>query len=183
MRIIVNIFVSMGMGKQVTIKVKENIKELIRLKNKAKNLTVRKRLNGLIETHKKGDFTRKELSQYLGISKRTLELWLTIYKTEGIEGILAVKPRRKGSVLINKEVHDALKERVMSRTNNFLSYKEAQQWVLSEHGVEMSYTGLRDYLIRHFKTKIKSPRKSHVKKDVGAIALFKKPTSSIQTYC
>ncbi|MGY0408373.1 MAG: hypothetical protein ACWIPJ_08480 [Polaribacter sp.] len=36
----------------------------------------------------------------------------------------------------------------------------------------MKYNTLRTYLIRHFKTKIKVPRKSHYKKDDQAIEAF-----------
>ena len=38
----------------------------------------------------------------------------------------------------------------------------------------MKYNTLRTYLIRHFGTKLRMPRKSHYKKDEQAIEAFKK---------
>ena len=52
---------------------------------------------------------------------------------------------------------------------------------MNEHTSEIiSYTTLRNYMITNFKTKLKSPRKSHYKKDEQAIEAFKKTTVLIQ---
>lgn len=120
--------------------------------------------------------SRLEIAQYLGIGKRTLETWLTIYKTEGLDGIIRVKSRRKGSSIITKEIHTALQQRVESKEASFLGYWDAHRWVQEEFDIKISYYWLRQYLISRFGTKVKSTRKLHMKKDEQAVAFFKKPT-------
>jgi len=48
----------------------------------------------------------------------------------------------------------------------------AQQWVRDNFGLEIKNNTLRTYLMQHFKTKIKAPRKSHYKKDDQTIEAF-----------
>lgn len=161
------------MAKKASIKVRESIEELKNVLRKQSNIKSRQRLNALIESKKQPQRSRKELAQYLGIGKRTLETWLSIYKHEGIEGIIKVKPRRKGSKIITDEIHEALRQRVQSKDNPFLGYWDAHQWVTEKFGIEISYYWLRRYLIDRFGTKVKSTRKSHIKKDEQAVAFFK----------
>ena len=90
--------------------------------------------------------------------------------------MLTDKPKNKKSKIISQEIHDGLKKRVYDVNNSFLGYWDAQRWVASEYGVEVKYQRIREYLIKHFGTKVKSPRKSHVKKDKEDEASFLKTT-------
>lgn len=83
-------------------------------------------------------------------------------------------PKNKKSKIITPEIHKGLEERLNSSEKGFLGYWEAQQWVSNQHGVQVKYHWLRQYLIKHFKTKLKSPRKSHYKKDYQAVDAFLK---------
>jgi len=163
------------MAKKAEIHVLESLDELQKLKRKQSNIKSSRRLNALIEIKKQPSLTRLELAQFLGIGKRTLETWLSTYKNEGIEGIVKVKPRRK-TELITPEIHEALRQRVESEDNVFKGYWEAHEWVRREFGLRISYYWLRRYMIGRFGTKVKSPRKSHIKKDEAAGSLFKKPS-------
>ena len=53
-------------------------------------------------------------------------------------------------------------------------YWDAQKWVFDKYGVEIKYQRIREYLIQHFGTKLKVPRKSHYRKDVEAEKAFLK---------
>ncbi|MCL5126869.1 hypothetical protein [Algibacter sp. L4_22] len=92
-----------------------------------------------------------------------------------MQGLLTDKPKKK-SKIITKEIHDGLSKRLNSNAHGFLGYWDAQQWVLSQYNVDVKYHLLRQYLIKHFKTKLKSPRKSHYKKDDQAVNTFLKTT-------
>lgn len=48
-------------------------------------------------------------------------------------------------------------------------------WMKTELGIDKEYHAINKYLKRNFGTKLKVGRKSHVKKDDAAIAVFKKP--------
>ncbi len=164
------------MGRKAEIQIKESLEHLQEIKRKHTNFPVLKKLNALISLKKREGISRQDLAQYLGVGKRSLERWLTIYKNEGIEGLVEIKPRRKGSKLISFGVHECLKNRVESGGNPFLGYWDAHQWIQKEHGVQISYYWLRNYMINHFGTKVKSVRKTHINKDANAVALFKNTT-------
>jgi len=78
------------------------------------------------------------------------------------------------SNIVTSEMHEGLSKRVHDPENGFSSYVEAQNWVEQEFGVKMNYHWLRDYMIKRFKTKIKQPRKSHIKKKEQGIESFLK---------
>lgn len=164
------------MARKAEIEITESVGELKKLLSKQSNIKSRQRINALIETKKQTSRSRLELAQYLGIGKRTLEKWLSIYKHEGLAGIVKVKPRRKGSRIITEEIHQALERKLQSKDDAFLGYWDAHQWVQEEYGIQISYYWLRRYLISRFGTKVKSTRKSHINKDGQAVALFKNAT-------
>ena len=58
--------------------------------------------------------------------------------------------------------------------NGIRGYTELLEWVNKELFKDMNYITLVKYAERHFGSKIKVARKSHVKKDEEAIATFKK---------
>lgn len=162
------------MGKRKDITVKESLSTLRRLRSKQPSLGKERRVHALI-CLKEGRFGfRQDLANHLGISLRCLENWVGEYNSEGIEGFLAVRPRRKGSGIIGPEVHQGLASRVNDGSAPFKGYWEAQQWIMEEYGLEVKYHRVREYLIKHFGTKVKRPRKSHVNKDPGAIEAFLK---------
>ena len=106
--------------------------------------------------------------------RQTLEGWLTIYRRNGIEGLLEIKPRRKGSSFISPEIHKELGEILNDPKKGFPSYVAACNWVNEEYGIGVKYSNLRNYLVKHFGTKLKSPRKSHIEKDPESESLFLK---------
>ena len=168
--------VSCGMGKKLDLIIKESDSELRSLKQKQKTLAKQKRVIALLRIKNSMDASRQELSNYLGVDRKTLRRWLIEYRHGGIETMLEIRAKRKGSKIITQEIHEGLERRVTDPSNSFLGYWDAQQWVLSEYGVKVKYQRIREYLIQYFGTKVKRPRKTHVKKDAGAVALFKNAT-------
>ena len=120
--------------------------------------------------------TRQELADYLGCHKRTMERWLAKYKSGGLEEMLIPDVLDRKSHIVTPEIHQGLYNRVHDEKQGFQSYVDAQQWVKEEFDVDMTYHWIRAYMIQHFKTKIKQPRKSHVKKDIEAGTAFLKTT-------
>ncbi len=164
------------MGKKSRLVIKEGVSTLKNVLSRQVSLTGEKRVKCLLYIQEERFRTRRELASYLGIHIRTMERWLKTYQSEGLESMVSNKPKPKPSVLIRKEIHEGLKSRVNNGSNPFLGYWDAQQWVKQEFGVEIKYHTLRGYLINHFKTKVKSPRKSHINKDSQATEAFLKTT-------
>jgi transposase len=164
------------MGKKATSEVKESLAELKRVRARQKTMRGEKRVLALIHIKTGRYATRGKLAEGLGVHIRTLERWMRQYAEDGIDAMLADMPRPKPSKIITDEMREGLRQRVNDPTAPFLGYWEARQWVLKEYGTDVSYHWLRAYMIKHFSTKVKRPRKSHVKKDPEAMeAFFKTP--------
>lgn len=165
------------MGKHISFKVQESCSELrsmIRKESNPKNVL---RLQSLLHIKEKTFEKQSDLAQHLGYGVRNMELWLKIYKEQGIEAmLLGSKPRKPRSRKISKEVHAGLAEKLNDSFGGFESYVSAVEWVKENYGISYPYSTLRDYMIDIFGTKIKQPRKSHVKKNPEAQADFLKLT-------
>jgi len=160
-----------------TFEIKESVSQLKAQLTKQKTLKGEKRLKALLMIKQNKINTRKKLAEYLQIDKRTLERWISRYIKGGLSALLTDLPKNKGSKIITQQIHDGLSARVHDIENPFSGYWEAQLWVKQVYGVEVKYQRIREYLIQHFGTKVKHPRKSHVKKDEDAGASFLKTTS------
>jgi transposase len=164
------------MGKKATLSIDHSLEELNQIRLSQTKLPYQKKVIALIRILTNSDNTRQDLANYLGVHIRTLERWITNYRSGGIDELMSVVPRRKGSDIITSEIHEGLKSRVNNPRKGFLGYWDAKNWIEQTYGVQVNYYTVRNYLIRHFETKIKSPRKSHVNKKEGSEALFKNAT-------
>jgi len=136
----------------------------------------RTRINALLHLKASTYRTRSLLAEHLDIKVRTLEKWISLYVQGGLEALLLPQKRKRSPYKIPKSVDIALSKVVNDQQGGFRSYVEAQQWVASEFGLDLKYNTIREHLIRHYKTKIKSPRKSHVNKKDKAVEAFLKTT-------
>lgn len=168
------------MGKKAQLNIKESMSELQKMLGKQRTFNGQKRVRCLIEIQSASFSTRQKLADYLCVHKRTLERWVNNYKSGGIIEMLSDKPKTKQSKIITPVIHKGLEQKVNDPHNPFLGYWDAQNWVQQEYGIEIKYQRVREYMIQHFKTKIKSPRKSHIKKDKQAEEAFLKTTKHVQ---
>jgi transposase len=168
------------MKKFTSFDIKESLSELKSLYRKEKNYRIRTRLQSLILV-KEGKFKKRtELARYLGVDYATLKRWTQEYKDSGLQEFLKIKSGGNRRAIITKEMHQTIKNKLHDSNDPLLGYFDAVHWLKEEHGVSVKYHTLRAYMIRHFKTKLKSPRKSHYKKDEQAIEAFKKTTGAIE---
>jgi len=133
------------MGRRSIISIKESLKDLKEKYKKEPNQKLKLRLKCLIYTKESKFKTQTILATHLGIDYSSLKRWFKQYKEEGLDSYLSIKSGGNKPSIITAEIHEHL---------------------------EMEYNTVRTYLIRHFKTKIKQPRKSHYKKDEQAIEAF-----------
>ena len=174
------LLVSLDMKNPLPIDIKESLPELKKSRFKQPTLMKQKRIDCLILLKISKFETRQELANHLRVHIRTQERWLSKYREGGIAELLADEPKIRTSKIITPQIHDALKTKVYSSDSPFLGYWDAQLWVEKTFNVKIKYHWLRKYLITHFKTKLKSPRKSHYKKDEQAIEAFFKTARHAQ---
>lgn len=163
----------MALPKQIVIK--ESLPQLKELQRKSGHL-IAKRLRILIEFKKNEEtgISKRAVSENTGINHNSITKWRNIYLKEGIESFL--KHGRKGfkKSVIDAHAHKAIEKKLRDPRNGLRGYKELQQWVSDILNLEVEYNTLVKYAMRHFGTKIKVARKSHVKKDENMVTSFKK---------
>ena len=152
----------------------ESVSELKKLLLKQKTIKGEKRIKCLLDIKNSKFDTRQELADYLLVHIRTLERWVSDYKDGGVVLMLNDRPKNKQSKIITPAIHKGLEQRVNDPHNPFLGYWDAQNWVMQEYGIDVKYQRIREYLKQHFRTKLKTPRKSHYKKDEEAEKAFLK---------
>lgn len=171
-----------NMAHPLSITIKESIKELKALQRKQGEL-ISKRIQVLIEIKKRETVgvSKRALSDITGINHNSIVKWRKMYLEGGIDAIL--KHGRAGGFkpsIITVEEHQKIKVLLHDSKNGIRGYKELLYWVATELGKEMKYTTLVEYTKRHFQSKIKVSRKSHVKKNEELVNSFKK-TSVIKS--
>ena len=165
------------MALKTEIFIKEEASFLQGKLSSSKNLNEEKRIRCLLYLKKEKHVYRQDLAKDLIISPRTLERWINKYNDGGFEELLCFERTTKVSSQITPEIHQAIKDKVSNSEDCFSSYKEALDWLNSTYNLQMKYGWFREYLKKHFKTKLKVPRKSHVKKNEQEVISFKKTTS------
>lgn len=168
------------MSLRQTLQIKESLEDLLILKKKQNNYKALQKLQLLELIKENPTLLRSETAKTIQISTRTQERWLKIYQEGGVEKLVAKRKSSKKSAIITDEIHQGLLKKVNSTSGCFLGYWDAQQWVKATYNVDVTYFNLRAYMIKHFKTKLKKPRKSHYKKDQQAYEAFLKNPHNIQ---
>jgi len=154
------------------IKIVESDQELKSAFQKATNQRVKLKIKSLI-LFKEGNFKKQEdLASHLCIGYSTLRLWLKNYSNIGFEKFIKIPDRGKPTSSITPEIHNALEQKLNDSLNPLKGYWHAIFWLNETMEVNVTYQALRNYMIKHFKTKLKVPRKSHYKKDEQAIEAF-----------
>lgn len=155
--------------------IKESLSELKDLQRKSGHL-IAKRLRILIEFKKSEDvgISKRSVSDATGINHNSITKWRNIYLKEGIQPFLIHGRKGFKKSVIDALAHKAIEKKLKDPQNGLRGYKELQEWVSKTFNLEVEYNTLVKYAMRHFGTKIKVARKSHVKKDENKVEDFKK---------
>ena len=164
------------MSKPKSLSVKEDLKELNQLRKNCSR-TKTKRLLMLIEIIKQpgNAFSKRDLAKRLGVDPNSITAWKKLYEQGGIEAIMSDKRVGFKPSIITVEEHKAIEKKLQDPKNGIRGYVELLDWVKTEFSKkDLKYITLLKYAKRHFGSKIKVARKSHVKKDEEAVEAFKK---------
>ena len=168
------------MAKAIIITVKETPEELKKLKEKAPvHLQARLKMLILIAGGVTGSV---DLAAKTGVSRNSIASWKADYNKGGIDQLIS--DHRGGDYLsgITVEQKKKIEEKLSNPKDAFTSFGHAQDWLKNELGINKQYHAINKYLKRNFGAKLKVGRKSHVKKDEAAVAVFKKPTRGDKTH-
>jgi len=162
------------MGRVFEIVIKESLSTLKSQHIKEKNQKKKLRLLSLILTKEKRFSRRVDLAEYLGVNIDTLNKWTKKYKLFGLEEFLTINSGGKRREAIPKSIHKEIETKLHDSNAPLQGYTDAVSWVKQEFGYQIKYHTLRAFMIRNFGSKLKTPRKSHYKKDEVAFETFKK---------
>ena len=161
------------MPSSISIIIQEGIDELKALHTKSAP-AMKPRLKMLISLSK-GITVVSELAARTGVSAATICAWKNKYRNGGLQALISEGrggDKRSG---ITSDQKQKIAGKLSDPKAGLLSYGQAQAWLREELGIEKEYHALNKYLKRNWGTKLKVGRKSHVKKDEAAVAVFKKP--------
>lgn len=164
------------MPKYAELYIKESLSELKKLQKQTANYRKKTRIQSLILIKAKKFERRSDLASHLGIGLKTLYRWLEVYKRSGIDSMLTISNGGARRKRISSDVHKGLEKKLTDSSSPLLGYWDAVLWVEQNYNEKINYQTLRSYMKRHWGTKLKSPRKSHYKKEEQAIEAFKKTT-------
>jgi len=160
------------MAKLHVIAVKETVEELKKLQVKV-SPSLKARVKMLISLQD-GVTSTQDLVIKTRSNRNSIASWKTIYEEHGINGLLEENRGGTRPAAIKEQHKKQLEQKLFDPKGGFTSYIEAMKWINETFGLDMNYQAVNKYLKRHFKTKLKVGRTTHVKKDENAAALFKK---------
>lgn len=140
------------------IEIKESLEELQKIYRLSKNYRIRLKVKSLILVKENKLGKHEKIANHLSISHATLKRWLKEYNEQGLSCLLNIKRKGKPKSLIDCEIKKALKQRLNDKTKPFTGYLEVKLWLNQTYDIDVKYSTIRNYLIKNFKSKIKSTK-------------------------
>ena len=159
-----------------SITVKESLAELKKLLKNSTNLIL-PRIRMLVEIKKHENLrglSKRVLAENIGVNHNSIQTWRTLYCEGGIAKLTSYIKNEGRPTILSKEEHQAIKTKLHDSNNGLRGYVELLELVETTFKKEMKYNTLLKYTNREFKASVKVARKSHIKKDEEAVAIFKK---------
>jgi transposase len=170
------------MGGITSIEVKESVEDLAAQLRQAKTPKDKERLQVLYWLKQDNPPSISAIAQSTGKHRNTLQTWLMLYRTGGIEAMLEVKKSPGGVRVIPQWAEDTLAKRLDDPEHGFASYGAVQQWLSETLGVEAEYHAVYQMTRYRLKAKLKVARPQHCKQDREQREAFKQTLQTTSTY-
>lgn len=157
-----------------SIEVKESLEELAGQLRQAETVSAKERLQVLYWLKQENAPSISAIAQALGKHRNTVQTWLSLYRSGGMEGLLEVKPTDGGVRKIPQWAEAALAKRLEDPEHGFKSYGQVQQWLAETLGIEAEYHAVYQMTHYRLKAKLKAARPQNNKQNPQQRELFKK---------
>lgn len=163
------------MSSPTTFRIKESESDIKKLM-KSSTAMIGKRLHALLvfKRHEGSGISKREVADEIGVNHNSVQTWRAIYKEGGIKALMTHSNRGYKPSKISKEQEKELKLKLSDASNGLVGFNELLGWFNKTFKTEINYKTFHGFVVRKFKAKIKTARKSHVKKDPAAVESFKK---------
>jgi transposase len=166
---------SLIMSAPKQIKIIESISALKKLqKDSIPMIATRIRVIIEFKKHETFGISKRAVADAVGVNHNSVQTWRTLYEQGGIAAILKHDRKDGRPSNITSDEHKLIEQKLKDPNNGLRGYVELLSWVEEEFKKSIKYNTLLKYATRHFGSKVKVARKSHVKKDDEAVITFKK---------
>ncbi len=162
------------------IQVLESISALRKLQKKSIPM-IGNRIKAIIEFKKneKTGISKRAVADAIGVNHNSVQTWRRMYESGGIDAILSYEKQSGRPSGISALEHQKIETKLKDPKNGLRGYIELLTWMEEEFKKTFKYNTVLKYAYRHFQSKVKVARKSHVKKDQEAVATFKKTLAKL----
>lgn len=156
------------------IAIKESLEELGTRLRQTEQPILKERLQVLYWLKQSQAPSVSQIAVAIGRHRGTVQKWLALYRAQGLEALLVVKPTPGGgNRVIPLWAESALAKRLHEPDNGFNSYGEVQQWLLESLGIEAQYHAVYQMTRYRLKAKLKVARPQHIKQNRAQREAFK----------
>lgn len=160
-----------------SVEVKESLEELAAQLQQAKTPKEKERLQVLYWLKQDNPPSISTIAKAIGKHRNTLQTWLMLYRSRGIEAMLEVKKSPGGVRVIPQWAEDALAKRLQDPEHGFGSYGAVQQWMSETLEIEAEYHAVYQMTRHRLKAKLKVARPQNCKQDLAQREAFKQTLS------
>jgi len=143
---------------------------------KPQSAMIAKRLQALLvfKKHEKGGISKREVADIIGVNHNSIQTWRKAYIDGGMPLLLSHSKKSNRESVFTKEQEQAIQVQMNNPKNGFVGFAEFLQWFNTAHDTTVNYKTFHGFVVRKFKVKVKTARKSHVKKNIEAVESLKK---------
>lgn len=161
-----------------TFKIKEAEAELKKLIKSSKPM-IAKRLHALLvfKKNQASGISKRLVAAEIGVNHNSVQTWRSLYIEGGIKLLMSHSNTGYKPSKITDEQEQALKEQLNNPYNGMVGFIELLDWFNTNYKTALNYKTFHGFVVRKFKAKIKTARKTHTNKDAQAGEAFKKTSS------
>lgn len=163
----------MALPKQINIK--ESLTELRSvLKESGPLIAPRIRVLIVLKENEKFGISKREVAGLVGVNHNSVQTWRSMYIKGGLKLVRSHNKKGFKPSIFSREEHAAIEQKLKNPKNDLRGYVELKAWIEKEFKRQVKYNTVLKYSMKNFGSKVKVARKSHIKKEDGAVETFKK---------
>lgn len=146
-------------------KIDLTLEELKTLLSQQKSLINRQKIQTLYWLKTGYSQSVTDVALRLGVHRTKVHRWLKQYSEEGLKKFLEIRLRPGRPRVIPPEVIRGIEHKLNQETTGFKSYKEIEKWVEENYQISRKYQTLHHQVRYRLQAKLKTPRRSSIKKN------------------
>lgn len=158
--------------------IKESMAQLRRLHGQCRPMMAsRLRVLMVLKQHERTGISKRAAAVEAGVDPNSVQDWRCAYIDGGMKMLLTHKRGGNRPSVITVEQEAVLREKLHDPRNGITGFIELMYWFEESFGEPIKYKTLNGYVKRKYGARVKTARKSHLKKDPDAVEAFKKTSS------